>query len=182
MISVADLRAWLQLAADDTEDDALLEELEERAVALLGELVGDHYGAETEFAEVVDGSGTAELWLDRTPTSAAVTVELRAGQTWEVVDSELFMVTGRRVLRVDGSAWSRGSSAYRVTYTAGYAAGEEPALVYQAVLDIVRFFYREGRSYTLKELALPDVQTRSAGPQHIASVRELIARNKRPML
>lgn len=218
MIKLSALKEWLQVVSTDTGDDDLLTRIEERAVSILGDLCQDYFGAPKEITDTLDGTGTHELWLRCTPTKDDLAASEWNGSGWSPLSSGSFYRVGKRVIRIDGSFWSRGPLRYQLSYTAGYEpeppdpeppvppgpGGSEPPVppgpgepepepeppkepqapgyVRQAVLDLVRFLCREGRTYTLKELALPDVQTRPAGAQHVASVRQLMAIRRSPLL
>lgn len=182
MISLERLKA--HLGSDVTaDDDALLVTTESEAVALVSALCGDWFGEVSVFVDVVDGLGGIEVWCKRTPL-AAPTVEQRfMGGAWSAVSPSSITSVGRRVLRTDGGVFGAGALSVRLTYEAGYDPGDDvPQEVFTAVLDATRFLFREGRSWTLKDLALPDVQTRPAGVQHIASVRALIAARWKAMV
>lgn len=182
MITLERLKA--HLGGDvTTDDDALLTTTEAEAVELVGSLCGEWFGEVTEFVDIVDGMGGSEVWCKRTPLATPTVEERFLGGTWTTVDASYIVSVGRRVLRTDGGVFAAGALSVRLTYEAGYDDGDDvPQEVFTAVLDATRFLFREGRSWTLKDLALPDVQTRPAGVQHIASVRALIAARWRPMV
>lgn len=139
MITLALLKAAIKTAdPSDTSEDAYLTALEAAAVAALERWTGRYYGPVAARTEYLSGTGAQEIWLAETPTTA-VTVT----SDGTAVDAGDFELRGRR-LRHD-SAW--GSEYYPtdlvLTYSAGYAAGAEPADIRQAVLQLVTLWYEE---------------------------------------
>jgi hypothetical protein len=113
------------------------------AVAYVERYTGRYFGAVAEIVETLDGSGADVLWLRETPAATpAILVESRASDTWETVDLDdhPYETDGRQLYLSGG--WTYGRRNVRVTYTAGYAAGEEPADIRQVVMELVAKMYQ----------------------------------------
>jgi len=164
MIPVEELREYLGSDVVDT-DLPLIEAMESAAVSVVSRAGRDWYGDPTEFVDILDGSGSPNVWALRTPREdypLAVAVRFLFG-SWETVDPNSVMVIGRRVTRIDGIRFPSAVACARLTYTAGaksddtFVSGGLVSYheVRNAVRDVVRFLFREGRSWTLKDLAAP---------------------------
>lgn len=152
MIQLSELVAWLGNPSDP-EAPGLLVGLEERAVATIERETARHFGPVATHVETLVGDGTRKLRLRERPTEiTSVEERQRPGDAWtEVTDTaddgwELStpprLPTPSSLLRKNGIPWRRGYE-YRVTYEFGYAEGEEPSDIRQAVMDIVAVKYQE---------------------------------------
>jgi hypothetical protein len=137
MIDTETLKAHLRLDPDETIEDALLDEYEAAAVAYVERYTGRYFGPPAERVDYLEGTGAREMWLSEEPTGVVVVVSDEVE-----VEAEDFTVRGRRLRHA--SAW--GLSAYPTdvvaTYSAGYAAGEEPADIRVAVMELVGKMYK----------------------------------------
>lgn len=143
MISLADLKAHLGVTG--SADDARLEALEQRMVAKLGRATNRYFGAPQPVTRVLDSMGRQHVWLpDALASLDGVVVEVRASQSsdWEVLDAadlELIPPSDPRgpsqLLRKDRT-WPTGPRTVRVSYSEGWAEGEAPDDLQQAVLDL----------------------------------------------
>lgn len=124
------------LAEDDTTEDALLEEYEAAAVAFVERYTGRYFGEPVARTEYLVGTGAQEVWLSETPAGAVAVLSNDVA-----VDAGDFTVRGRRLRHASiwGAPWLPTDLA--VTYTAGYAAGEEPADIRVAVMELVGKMY-----------------------------------------
>lgn len=152
MIDIADLKAWL---GNPTEAgvDTLLTSLEARAVDLVQRETERYFGASESHTEILLGNGSTVLWLKERP-SALTSVEERLGpgDAWVAVgenDEDGWELrtpssdtAGKRLLRKNGHLWLPNYE-YRIIYTFGYAAGDEPPEIRQAVIDLVALKYHE---------------------------------------
>lgn len=130
MISLAELKEALKLGAD-TSEDGYLGRCEQAAVRYVEAVTGRYFGVPTARTEYFQTYGQPTIWLSETPTGA-VTVTADG----VAVDAADFSVRGR-VLKHD-SGWGHASGVeIAVTYTAGYAAGQEPADIRLAVIQLV---------------------------------------------
>lgn len=141
MIPVAELRAWVG-AADTPENNALLVQLEARAVADVELTTGAYLGASDSVVDRIIGDGSTVLRLPKAPVTAVASV----AEAW-TTDPDLDSVTitefalrSPLLYRSGGAVWIAGAE-YEVSYTAGYAADAFPPLYRQAVLDIVKATY-----------------------------------------
>lgn len=150
--------AWLG-SPSDPGISTVLEVLEARAVEIVQSETDRYFGAPIEHVEQLVGDGSDRLYLRERPwpeaeSVEATTVEYRAevGDAWAVIDPDSSegweleyprpIWLGAVLRRKGGDIWTAGYE-YRVTYTFGYAAGEEPGDVRQAVIDIVCYKYGE---------------------------------------
>lgn len=169
MIDLADLKAALQIPAAFTEHDDYLTALERAAVAYVERKTGWYWGPQQEVEVVLYGSGTRDLWLPDHASAVSRVVE------WSVygVDIELPAESyalrlepgsthGLRLSRRDGGLWLLGYE-YAVTYTRGYAAGEEPADIRQAVIGLVALWFEQRFPVALGTVAPPV-------PDHVAAI------------
>lgn len=154
MIDVPTLQEWLGAEGDD----ALLNDLEARAVALLQRECNRYFGAVAETTEYVIGRGTSDLWLAEVPVAIPTTVTERSaagdeGDTITAADDDGYVLrTGdrdARLVRKSNGEWGNGHE-YEVAYQRGYAAGTEPGDVQQAVIDIVTRTYKRRGSEGLR--------------------------------
>lgn len=152
MIQPSELTAWLG-SPDETGLTGILVPLEERAVEVIERETMRYFGASTTHTEIIVGGGTSKLRLRERP-SAITSVEERqrpgdpwvsvteaADDGWELDDTPR-SPTPYTLLRKNGIPWRRGYQ-YRVVYEFGYAEGEEPGDIRQAVMDIVAVKYQE---------------------------------------
>ncbi len=159
MISIPLLKEWLG-QPDEDGLTALLTALEERAVDIVLEETERHFDVATALTEYLIGDGIRTLRLnENAATITSVSERLNVGDSWTAItegDSDGFEIrapktsspSGKaKLLRKDGLAWLSGYE-YRVTYSFGYTAGDEPGTIRQAVFDLVSLKYhgrgREG--------------------------------------
>lgn len=141
MIAVADLRAWVG-AADTTENNALLTQLEAYAVAEVELQTGAYLGVSGTVSDRVIGDGTTQLRLPKYPVTAVASVAQSTPTDVDPdpVDVTEFALRSPLLIRTGGATWTRDDE-FEITYTAGYAADAFPSLYHQAVLDIVKATY-----------------------------------------
>lgn len=148
MIDVADLMAWLGNPGEP-EAVTVIEALEGRAVEIIERETGRYFRAPIEHVEVLRGDGSTLLWLRERPTEIdSVEERARPGEEWTEVPANRYEVevmtsklpTPARLRHA--SRW-RADCDYRVTYQFGYAAGQEPGDIRQAVIDLVALKYQE---------------------------------------
>lgn len=175
MIALPDLKAALKLDPADTSEDAYIGGLESAAVAHVQRATGRRFGATQAAAEfVVEGSGSSTLYLPEYATAVtAVTERHYLGDTGTVIltgasDGWALRVGpgqthGARLLRKGGAVWHRDHE-YAVTASVGYAAGQEPADIRQAVTMLVTHWFETRNpvgtvgqevAYTLRDLLAP---------------------------
>jgi hypothetical protein len=134
-----ELKTLIGVTTDD--HDAVLTAVEAAVVAFVEGHTGRWFGAPAEFVGRFSG-GVGVLWLAETPAAdPAPVVETNDTGGWVAVDGDDYEVDGA-ALHHTGTGWPRGVRNIRVTYTAGYAPGEEPADIRGAVLDLVALRYR----------------------------------------
>lgn len=147
MIALDTLKAWLGVTG--TADDALLTDIEQRAVALFQDESGRYFEAVASATEFLPGTGRRRLWLQEPPTNTpTVTEHCTAGDTGTVIvaaNDDGFVVRADGQLVRKGSCVWRRCYEYEVTYQRGYVAGQEPGLVRQAVIAICEALYRENK-------------------------------------
>lgn len=151
MIDLADLKAWLGDPQGENVD-ALLTALEARAVDLVENETERYFGTSTTHTEILKGDATRRLWLNEAPSSlTSIEERYRPGYTWTAItegDSDGWELRQPKsssgvasVHRKNGHVWL-WEYEYRVVYEFGYAAGNEPPEIRQAVLDLVALAYR----------------------------------------
>jgi hypothetical protein len=171
VISVEDLLPWLGNPSEPSVS-TVLEALEARAVEIIQAEADRYFGTPIEHVEQLVGDGSDKLYLrERADPEAesvpAITVEYRAetGDAWvEITEAGVDgwevelprpVWLGAVLRRKGGGVWTAGYQ-YRVTYTFGYAAGEEPGDIRQAVIDLVSFKYLERGREGLKSETIGD--------------------------
>jgi hypothetical protein len=138
MIDILTLREYV----GTTEADKLLEAFEKSAVAYVEGRTGRYFGPPEVVTEVLRGSNGQRLWLGDTPIAGEAIAVVQAygpGDDGEelVVDGDLgFVVRGDALVRRVG-VWNPRYE-YRVTYTRGYADGNEPEDIKLYVLQHVK--------------------------------------------
>lgn len=151
MIPIADLRKHLRIPPTNTTETAYIADLERAAVAAIENYAHRYFGPIEEVTPVVlDGTGSDTLWLPDIPATGEdldITVEEWNGTEWVATETADFETDGYALLH-KASAWALGRRNVRVTYSRGYAPGEEPENVRQAVRKQVADWYenREPRS------------------------------------
>lgn len=147
MIALADLKALLDEGG--TDHDSFLTLQEAAAVEFVQRYTGRYFGASEQAEQIVPGVGTNTLWLaDDAAAVASVHESIYPGAAESEIlagDVDGFVIRGRRLVRKGGSVWRRGHE-YRVIYTRGYAAGNEPADIRGAVLELVRYRYGQRKA------------------------------------
>lgn len=167
MISVTDLKFHLNLPTSFTTHDDYLDALEEAAVSYVERVTGRYFGAAGARTEYLSGTGIDTLWLADIPTTITSVTErdsLTDAGT-ELVEDTDYVVRGNRLVYVSNT-WD-ADYEYEVVYTAGYAAGAEPADVRQAVKMLVGHWYTN-------RLPVVTAQTATEVP---VSVREILPSN-----
>jgi hypothetical protein len=173
VIHILELREHLRV--EHTEDDPYIEALEAGAVRAIEQWTDRHFGPVVEFEDIFSGGGPHHLtyYLREAPTDApsppSVVVDLRTNTVYEEVDSDDYELEGRALHNLSGG-WQRGFRNYRVTYDAGYAAGQEPADIRHAVKLLVAHWY---------ERRLPVPETVVSQQQLPLSIREVLAPYRR---
>lgn len=145
---MADLKEHLRIPSDWTEDDDYLEALELSAVKAIERQTGHYFGTPEEVTELVSGGeidGYTVLWLRDIPREDGITpgttleVETFDGDDWNLEDAADFELDGYGLYH--DSAWPTGFRNVRVTYSRGYAVGEEPKDIREAVMQRVGDMY-----------------------------------------
>lgn len=165
MISVDELIEYLKA---DEADEALIEEFELAAVAIMQNETGRYFGPFAEITEVLSGNGWAPIWLQADPVIDEdydpFELELRSypNGDWSFLTSGTdFEVDGGRIYPL--VYWTPGRRTLRATYWAGYEPGEEPADVRQAVRELVARMFEHRKPFvvgtTVAELPFSVQQT-----------------------
>jgi hypothetical protein len=135
----------------DESDDALLQEYERAAVALVEEKTRAHFGTSATVVEIVNGTGSTQLTLNNDPASIT-TVEVRGkwgdappfdnpSNVWSTVGATNYLLKGNRLIYLLGR-WPVSENNIRITYVAGYTANQQPPIIRKAVIDIVGHWFR----------------------------------------
>ena len=143
MVPVEDLKDWIGLAKTDEYDD-LLERLELEAVSYFEGRSGRHLGKTSSLIEYHSGGpGGRQTLFAANPIASVVSIESRsslAGE-WATADLDDFDVVDRRVISRFGYL-PAGTSNVRLTYKAGYKAGDEPGWLTRGVKGLVEQWFR----------------------------------------
>lgn len=156
--------------------------LEAAAVAYIERQTGRYYGPERAHTEVVTGTGGTRLFLEGPVLSdvydvaqiTSVNEALYPGsEQTEIVGNEDdgFVVRTDVLYRKGGGIWLRGYE-YEVVYQQGYAEGQEPADIRQAVVQLVTHWFT---------IRLP-VALGTVAPEVPHNVSAIIAANRRARL
>lgn len=154
-MEVSELKEWLGIEDDHTDDDALLAELIPRGKAIVQTYTGYSYDDAGDVVEYVRGLGTPELFLMLNPTADPTEVLERAdvgdaGAAIVAADSGGWVRRGDRLVR-KGGVWTLDYE-YEVRYAGGYAPGAMPGDVKQAWLGVCAVLYRQrGKEGTKSE-------------------------------
>jgi uncharacterized phiE125 gp8 family phage protein len=133
--TLENVKAWLGLKAEQTDNDALLARLIVAASAFF-ERETDRKLLRQQHVEVRDGNGHSIMLFREYPVTAVASVVVEGLQ----IPASAVGFTETKLVLV-GYAFSRGAANVTITYTAGYET--VPADVEQAVIDLVAFRYRE---------------------------------------
>jgi len=157
VISLADLKAYLG-GSFTTAEDAILTDLEERAVALVERATGRYFGASGSHTYTLEGPGDTSIWVNDTLTAVtSVSIRDTVGEDWTLLDAEDYEQYGSEFLRASGLAWPDGRALVQIIATRGYATDAEPGPIRQLVLDLVNWQFRAGRKLALEDVGSPDV-------------------------
>lgn len=187
MISVDDLLPWLGNPGEPGVSQ-VLEALEARAVEIIQSETDRYFGAAIEHIEQLVGDGSGSLYLRERPFAESESIEgtvveyrAQTGDAWVEIAAggsdgwELEyprpVWLGAVLRRSGGGVWTKGYQ-YRITYTFGYAAGEEPGDIRQAVIDLVSFKYNERGREGLKSETIGDYSYTHMDPADLASLPE----------
>jgi len=157
VISLADLKAYLG-GSFTTAEEAILTDLEERAVALVERATGRYFGASGSHTYTLEGPGDTSIWVNDTLTAVtSVSIRDTVGEDWTLLDAEDYEQYGSEFLRASGLAWPDGRALVQIIATRGYATDAEPGPIRQLVLDLVNWQFRAGRKLALEDVGSPDV-------------------------
>lgn len=154
MISLDELKSYLKVPHELTDEDALIVQLEEAAVKLIQNKTGHYFGPPETVTELVSGGeidGYPVMWLKDAPRAdgitpgVAVDVEEFDGSDWTAVEAGDFEIDGFGLYHDSG--WSTGFRNVRVTYSRGYGPGEEPADIRNAVLELVSEWFEHRENF-----------------------------------
>ena len=174
MISLADLKAYLG-GSFTTAEDAILTDLEERAVALVERATGRYFGASGSHTYTLEGPGDTSIWVNDTLTAVtSVSIRDTVGEDWTLLDAEDYEQYGSEFLRASGLAWPDGRALVQIIATRGYATNAEPADIRGLVKDMVNWQFRAGRKLALEDLGSPDIGKANGWDRIINSHRGLL--------
>lgn len=148
VVLLADLKRALGLEASYTDDDELLVDLENQAVAFVESQTERTWGEPAQRTVFINGLGVRTLYLPGHIQAAAgpgsiVTVRQRSMASpgdWEVADETMFERRGDTLIRIDVPRWSH-LGEYEVTFTDGYTLGQAPKDIQALIIDLVSIAY-----------------------------------------
>jgi len=142
-----DLKGWLGLEDDNTEDDVLNRLIESTSADFLREIRRPDFAPTAEFTDRIPGSGSSELFLRHYPIQEISSVFVNGTEIEESFDGitapgyffdDQATPEDRQKIILVGSVWARtcyGIPNVVVEYDAGYPADEIPPDVTQAVIE-----------------------------------------------
>jgi hypothetical protein len=132
MVPLDTVKQWLKITTDEFDDQ--LQDLIDRAQAIIEREVHWYFGTSRDAEEILDGNGTSSMYL-RQPPLGDVVISTRSGATdeWTVVLSNTYEVDGRG-LHVS-SRWARGKRNFKAVYQEGFT--EPPGDVAQLLMEMV---------------------------------------------
>lgn len=148
VVLLADLKRALGIEASFVDDDALLVDLENQAVAFVESQTERTWGEPAQRTVFINGLGVRTLYLPGHIEAAAgpgsiVTVRQRSMASpgdWEVADETMFERRGNTLIRIDVPRWSH-LGEYEVTFTDGYTLGTAPKDIQALIIDLVSIAY-----------------------------------------
>lgn len=155
--TLANVKDWLDIPADQTDDDALLGRLITAASGWLESWLNRRILL-ADYAELRDGSGGATLSLKHYPVVSVASVEIDGRIVPAAVSATApgWRVVGRR-LTLYGYAFTRGVGNVAVAYTAGYV--DVPPEIEQATIELVGLRYRSRKRIGLTSEAFAQQTT-----------------------
>jgi hypothetical protein len=160
--TLPELKAHLGIPLADVSQDAKLTAILAGVETWITETAaanGRAVAKETARVDLLDGTGSARLFLPRRPVIAVTTIKVdgNARPTWDA--STLVAASGYRVYldtgivkRLSDAEWTEGLQNVQVTYDVGYAA--IPANLKLGVLTMAAYFAGEGGGKGLKSETL----------------------------
>jgi hypothetical protein len=145
MLEITTVREYL--CKEDTDGDDVLFDLMNRAVEAVQRELDWYFGVPRATAEVLHGSGCADIWLRQPPANGLV-VQERTSLTdpWEVVDTADYENEARAVWHA--TIWLLGTRNYRFEYDEGFTS--PPGDVVQLTLDLIASKWRKSNQAGLK--------------------------------
>lgn len=174
MIDLPALKGALNIPEGYTEHDDYLTALEAAAVSYVQRRTGWYWGPSEDVTAHLRGMGSPDLWLPDHASAVSKVVEWSPYGIDQTLDASAYTLRlepgsthGLRLVRLD-DIWYPGAE-YAVTYTRGYAEGEEPGDIRQAVIGLVALWFEARLPVALGTVAPPV-------PDHVAAI--LAARRK----
>jgi hypothetical protein len=149
------LKTYLEIAATDTGQDVLLQDLNKRLSAWV-EQYCDRRFAKATYTEQQDGDGTDVVVVTHWPMISVASLYddpdrvFGAGTLIAPADYVIYKDEGR--IQLDGLTFSRGLQNVKVTYDAGYA--EIPPDLQQAVCELIADRFRHKEHQGLRSLSI----------------------------
>lgn len=159
LVTRTELKTYLgdaPASADDALLDALIDDVEALFASETGRSITSFIAAGSGRVEVLDATGSADLFVDYPITAlTSITLGYDAGawdETLDVSDGTVvvYAVGGRKITRVDGGTWGRhyGHARY-ITVTYDYAA-DLATSAKLAIKSVVAAVYRQRGSEGMK--------------------------------
>jgi hypothetical protein len=158
LVSVADLKLYLgdaPASADDVLLGQLIDDVEALFASETGRDITSFRDAGTGRVEVLDGTGSRDLYLDY-PIAALTSITLGydasvPDETLLVTDKNVivYAVGGRKITRTDGGLWGRAGQPRYVTVTYNYGA-DLPDSASLAIKSVTAMAYRRRGSESEK--------------------------------
>lgn len=141
LTTLANVKAWMGLPADNTDDDVLLNRLISSASAFIQTWLNRSFASQA-YNEARDGTGGARMMFADYPVTAVSSVVVDG---LSIPASPDVMSPGYRfddkTIMLNGFIFGRGMNNVQLSYTAGYAA--TPLEIEQACIEMISLRYKE---------------------------------------
>lgn len=152
MISEEDLVAYCDAEQYGPDAADLLVDLETYVVAAVQQVLGIYLGDSASKTEYLDGGGF-KVFVQQEPISVtSVSTRYGNGDTWSVLDSGDYIVTGRQIRKVDGVEFPPGEDAVRVIADLGYDGSDWQLPLRRLVLNTVNWYAKVGRKAEVEDV------------------------------
>ena len=141
LTTLANVKAWMALPPENTDDDALLNRLVKSASEFIQTWLNRSFASQ-DYNEARDGTGGARMMFADYPVTAVSSVVVDGlaipASPDEIQPGYYFDKTS---IMLAGYVFGRGMNNVKMTYTAGYAA--TPPEIEQACIEMISLRYKE---------------------------------------
>lgn len=175
VVSEADLVAYCNAGQLGDAAADLLVSLETYVVATIEQQLGIYLGTSASKTEYLDG-GSYVVFLAQPPISlTSVSTRPGEGPEWTALTSDQYLLTGRRVRKIDSVIFPEGEDRVKVVYSAGYNGADWQLPLRRLILNSVNWMARIGRKASVEEVL------KSAAAGEIPHWNDTLRLYKRPL-